>query len=62
MERQTLTLLFIISCLCILAFLSAILIDAIQGDPFNAPALSGIAAGAILATVALSQRKKTPTP
>ncbi len=62
MERQSWTLLFIGSCICILGFLSAILIDAVQGDPFNAPALIGIACGAILAMVGLSQRKKTPTP
>ncbi len=62
MERQSWTLLFIGGCICLLGSLSVIIIDAIQGDPFNAPALSGIAAGAILATVGLSQRKKTPTP
>ena len=44
----------------LLGGLIALIIDAIQGDPFNTPALGAIAAGAILATVALSQRKKSP--
>ena len=62
MERRSWTLLFIGGCICILGFLSATIIDAIQGDPFNAMALIGIACGATLETVALSQRMKTPTP
>ncbi len=54
-------LVFISGCIGLLGGLTAMIIDGIQGDPFNLAALGAIAAGAILATVALSQRKKTPT-
>ena len=45
-------------CLGLLGGLVAMIIDAIQGDPFNVVALSAIGSGALLATIALSQRKK----
>ena len=61
MDRRTWTLLFISGCIGLLGGLTAMIIDGIQGDLFNVAALGGISAGAILATVALSQRKKTPT-
>ncbi len=61
MDRRNWTLLFISGCIGLLGGLTAMIIDEIQGDPFNVAALGAIAAGAILATVALSQRKKTPT-
>jgi len=56
------TLVFISGCIGLFGGLTAMIIDAIQGDPFNVVALGTIAAGAILATVALAQRKKTPAP
>ncbi len=61
MDRRTWTLLFISGCIGLLSGLTAMIIDGLQGDPFNGVALGAIAAGAILATVALWQRKKTPT-
>ena len=60
MDRRNWTLVFIGGCIGLLGGLTAMIIDGIQGDPFNV-AVGGISAGAILATVALSQRKKTPT-
>ncbi len=61
MDRRNWTLVFIGGCIGLLGGLTAMIIDGIQGDPFNLAALGAIATGAILATVALSQRKKTPT-
>lgn len=58
MDRRSWTLVFIGGCLGLLGGLTAIIIDAIQGDPFNTPALGAIAAGAILATLALVQRRR----
>jgi len=62
MERRSWTVLFICGCVSLFSGLTAMIIDGIQGDPFNLMALGAIAAGAILATVALAQRKKTPAP
>ncbi len=62
MERRSWTVLFICGCISLLSGLTTMIIDGIQGDPFNLMALGAIAAGAILATVALAQRKKTPAP
>ena len=59
MDRRNWTLVFIGGCLGLLGGLTAMIIDAIQGDPFNGAALGAIAGGAILATVALSQRKNS---
>lgn len=58
MDRRSWTLVFIGGCLGLLGGLTAMIIDAVQGDPFNVAALGAIGAGAILATMALSQRKK----
>ena len=58
MDRRNWTLVFIGGCIGLLGGLAAMIIDAIQGDPFNAAALGAIAAGAILATIALGQRKR----
>ena len=62
MDRRSWTLVFIGGCIGLLGGLTAMIIDGIQGDLFNLAALGAIAIGTILATVALSQRKKTPTP
>ena len=55
MDRRNWTLVFISGCIGLLGGLTAMIIDAIQGDPFNVAALGAIAAGAILPTAALAQ-------
>lgn len=59
-DQRTWTLLMLMGCIAALMGLVAVLIDWIQGDPFNPVFLVAVGAGLLVAALALRQRRKTP--
>ena len=59
-ERQTWNLIILAGCVAALMGVVALVIDQIQGDPFNPTFLSAIGAGLLVTALALRQRQKAP--
>ncbi len=58
-SQRTWNAAIILGLLAALMGLVALLIDTIQGDPFNWAVLPAIGAGLLVAALALTQRRKT---